>query len=495
MFPHHKKIFSHVFTIDKETGKFPYRTIIYSCPKKSGKTAWGAAIGAWYAAESYPGTEIYVLANDREQAEGRMMKAMKYDAEHNQELDYRKIHNYNIDYPNGTTVQVLSSHYTSAAGGQQALTLWDELWGYQTERTLRLWEEMTLIPTEKLGLRVVVTYAGFEGESHLLWDLYEKTVLNGIRLKDEFPLLPCYTNQEGTMFVYWDHEPRMPWQTAEYYEAEQVELRPVNFRRLHLNEWGSAEDVFIEIELWDKATTLEAPLLYMPDSPYIRYPISIGVDVGVKRDTSAVVGVYSYTDPDGSINIGLAFHKIWKPSASHAVDPKDIEEYIREMYGKFKINSITADPTHFYQNIMALEREGFPVREYPQTVANMVKASTALYESLRFMRLRVYPDKELRDHIQFAAAKVHGSGWRIVKKEDGAKPNDAAIALALAVHDAVERGGQDFTQSQNIPSRFSDSTAWPTKDKEEDPAVYLPPALRDVSDEEIIQQLEDLKSG
>ena len=130
-----------------------------------------------------------------------------------------EINKWDIKFDNGTFIQTLSSHYTSAAGGQQALTLWDELWGYQTEKTQRLWEEMTLIPTEKLGLRVVVTYAGFEGESHLLWELYRSTVLEGIRLKDSFPDLPCYTNRLGTMFVYWDHEPRMPWQSADYYEG------------------------------------------------------------------------------------------------------------------------------------------------------------------------------------------------------------------------------------------------------------------------------------
>src|SRR3972149_3482581 len=119
------------------------------------------------------------------------------------------IHKYDIQYPNTTTIQVPPSQYSPAAGGQQALTLFDELWGFVTEKSQRLWEEMTPIPTEKLSLRVVVTYAGFEGGSQLLWDLYEKTVLNGKRLK-EFPDLPCFTDQTGTIFAYWDHEPTMP---------------------------------------------------------------------------------------------------------------------------------------------------------------------------------------------------------------------------------------------------------------------------------------------
>ena len=76
LWPHHRKIFDHVLTIDPKTGRLPYRTFVFSCPKKSGKTAWDAAIGSWYAEEIYGGAEIYVLANDKEQAEGRAMKAM-----------------------------------------------------------------------------------------------------------------------------------------------------------------------------------------------------------------------------------------------------------------------------------------------------------------------------------------------------------------------------------------------------------------------------------
>ena len=512
LFPHQRKIFDHVLKIDPNTGKFPYRTVIYSCPKKSGKTALGAAIGAWYADESYPGTEIYVLANDREQAQGRMMKAIQFDAERKNKLLFEsgfeddenplsrqsvaEINKWDIKFSNGTFIQTLSSHYTSAAGGQQALTLWDELWGYQTEKTQRLWEEMTLIPTEQLGLRVVVTYAGFEGESHLLWELYRSTVIEGIRLKKTFPDLPCYTNRLGTMFVYWDHEPRMPWQTADYYEAEMAELRPVQYRRLHLNEWGNAEDEFIPIELWDNATELEAPLIYTPDADARNYPISIGVDVGVKRDTSAVVGVWSHRK-DNNIELGLAFHRIWIPGKSRPVNPEHVEAFIREMYKMFKVAAIVVDATHFHQNIMTMQADGMPVNEFTQSVGNMVAASTALYESLRFKRLKVYPDEEMRSHIQFAAAKVHGPGFRIVKKEENARPVDASIALAMAVHDAIQRGGIDTTKEIVIRSPFSDVTAYAHPDDiaTEFGEENLPEALRPTTFKDRREALRKARGG
>lgn len=472
IWPLHEDIWRHCLTIDQKTGKFPYETVVFSAPKKSGKTAWGAAIGAWYSDQSYPGTEIYVLANDMEQAEGRMMRAIKYDAREKGWGD-DVIRKYDITYPNTTSLQVLSSHYTSAAGGQQALTLWDELWGYQTEKSQRLWEEMTLIPTEKLGLRVVVTYAGFEGESHLLWDLYEKTVINGIRLNKEFPDLPCYTDQDGYIFAYWDHEPRMPWQTPDYYEAQMAQLRQVNFRRLHLNEWGSMEDIFLPIELWDKATTLEGPLKYLTGAAARNYPISIGVDVGVKRDTSAIVGTYMDLETN---RVGLAFHRIWVPTKGNPVNPAELQKFLEEMCDEFKVASIVADPTHFYQNIIEMQHKGLPIVEYKQTPANMVAASMSLFESLHSGMLSVYEAPDLRKHIRFASAKPQGGGYRIVKNPDSTNPIDGAIALAMAAHDSVSRGGYDTTEEISIPSPFSDKQIWKPDEGEE--PDWLPEALR-----------------
>ena len=40
---HQKAILDHVFTFDKR-GKLPYSIIVYSCPKKSGKTALNAIV-------------------------------------------------------------------------------------------------------------------------------------------------------------------------------------------------------------------------------------------------------------------------------------------------------------------------------------------------------------------------------------------------------------------------------------------------------------------
>jgi len=52
--------------------------------------------------------------------------------------------------------------------------VFDELWGYTSERARRLYDELVPVPTRLISCRLTVTYAGFEGESELLHELYRR---------------------------------------------------------------------------------------------------------------------------------------------------------------------------------------------------------------------------------------------------------------------------------------------------------------------------------
>ena len=71
------------------------------------------------------------------------------------------------------------------------------------------------------------------------------------RAKDFIPICRSIGNRDARIFAYWDHEPRMPWQTLAYYQSQKKTLRPGTYLRLHENKWASAEEVFITPEMWD----------------------------------------------------------------------------------------------------------------------------------------------------------------------------------------------------------------------------------------------------
>src|SRR3990167_2932605 len=295
LFPIQERILAHAFTL-RDDGKLPYTTVVYSTVKKSGKTSIEAAIGNWYANEAPPSSEIYVCANDLEHGQSLAFANMKYDCDQKGYKTFKE----EIRFPNGTTARVLAKEYKSAAGRQCDLTLFDELWGFDSDRGVRLWSELTLTPTTKYPLRVVVTYAGYENaDPNLLLDLYKHIIVKGKPvpeledITDRRGVPVCYTSQDGRSFAYWDTEPRLPWQTADYYEQEAALLPPLQFLRLHRNMWVSNEDQFIPVEWFDAAVErgqtagLMGPLNMVSESPYRTYPVSLAVDVGVKQDCSA----------------------------------------------------------------------------------------------------------------------------------------------------------------------------------------------------------------
>jgi len=438
---------------------FKYSTVLFSTIKKSGKTMLGAAVASWYAEVAPPGTEIYVIANDLESAEGKVMRDIKY---HSVRRGYR-IKQYEVILPNGTTIKALAQSYRSVAGTRHALTIWDELWGINSELTRRTYEEMTPIATVPWSLRFIATYAGFINESDLLWDLY----INGVG-RDEHEdgrakLMPDHMDQpiweNGRQFTYWNHEPNMPWQTPEYYAEQRESLRPAAYLRLHENRWVTTHEEFVPQEWWNYAEQYKDSAELWKEHPYARSPVYIGVDAAPKRDSTAVVG--STYDPTKGTVVEL-FHKIWTPTNEQLDLDLTVSLFLQDMCKRFLVVKIGYDPAHLYQLMLNLQKAHYPVTEFTQTVGNMTKASQNLYDLLKFKRFQTYRDDEARMHIQNAVAQAESSGIRIVKQVGSfkKKPVDYTIALAISAYLAVQGGGIDVSKPLTIQAPFSDLTAW-----------------------------------
>ena len=155
-------------------GRLPLRLLLWSEPKKSGKTFLAACLGIWWAF-TRPQTEVIVAANDLEQSLGRVFKTMTALCRVNPQLaTSTTLRASDIFVSNGTVITAIASEYRGAAGARHSLAVFDELWGYGSENAQRLYEELTPPPTEPSAWVLVVTYAGFAGESKLLETLYQR---------------------------------------------------------------------------------------------------------------------------------------------------------------------------------------------------------------------------------------------------------------------------------------------------------------------------------
>ena len=299
LLPAERRFLEHAF-LRTPDGRLRYPEQVYACPKKSGKTTFAALhtlITTLLFGGSYP--EATVLANDLEQARGRVFEMCRRIVECSPLLKRdARLSADKITFPGlNATISAVASDYAGAAGGNQCISTFDELWAYTSERSHRLWDEMIPPPTRQTACRLTVTYAGFEGESTLLEGLYRR----GLAL----PLVPdCPDLHAGDgLLMFWSHLPIAPWQSEAWLADMRRSLRPAQYLRMIENRFVTTESSFIDLDWWDACVDAAAAPLVVQRT----LPVTVGIDASVKHDSTAIVAdPLGQAAPEGGA--GLASH-------------------------------------------------------------------------------------------------------------------------------------------------------------------------------------------
>lgn len=469
---HQRRIFRKVFTINPETGRFPYRTVVYSAPKKSGKSTIGAAATCYFAQNVEAPNAVYILANDREQSAGRVFK---FATPTLKALGGRKTGKYKYMLPNGTEVQASTSDPEKEAGGSYGLTVWDELWAYKSDRARLLWDELMPVATRNNSMRLVVTYAGFEDSSDLLLELFlrifkdttERELAEGAQpvpgLEDivttdgDGNSIPCcYEVPSIGLFYFNDHEQRMQWQKASggvdlKAETESL-LTETNALRLMHNRWQLTES-----RLLDSQVLLQS---FARSHDIQTRKMTFGVDAGWKHDSSGVVGVY-----EDSGKYVTAYAKEYQPKPN---EPLDLEETImqevlnlwraglintrlplvgeKKLVEKERLTPIDVwyDPTQMHQVAMNLRKKYKLLMAEFQQGRERLYADSFLVQQYNVGSIDNLESNELKSHLDAAKAQHQTDAnrelIRIVKGSgEHAKPIDLAVAQSMAIYKCSKR--------------------------------------------------------
>lgn len=429
--------------------------------KKSGKSALAGLVARWLGETQLRFGQIYATGNDAEQARDRGFKAAKMSIEltpgfkHGypgvlpgrwQVQDLKLLHQ-----PSGTVMKPLSVDYRGEAGSNPNLSIFTELWGYDHEDARRFWEEMTPVPTQEISLRLVETYAGYDGESELLATLY-KLGLEGHQMTaqeladasgeplDAFSdvegpdsLVPIWVHPGAGLFMYWDsglRARRMPWQLGEkgeaYYREQEQILHPRAYLRLHSNEWVGAQSSFVPIELWDACREDLPPL----DE---HTPIVLGVDAATTGDCFGIVATSRH--PVRPKDPAIRAARKWAPPEGGRIDYSECEAWIRECVARYNVVQIAYDQYQLEDMMQRLRREGIVWCQQFNQQGDRLVADRQLYDCVIQKRLAHTGHLDLREHIQNANAKLQkdeDSKMRIVKKAAG-RPVDLAVAASMSV--------------------------------------------------------------
>jgi Phage Terminase len=427
LFPAERTFLQHAFKTDT-TGRLLYPDLIYAAPKKTGKTGFAALIELTIVL-LFGGrnAEGFCAANDYEQAQGRVFEMIKRIIEATPFLKPEaKITAEKIVFPamGNATIIAIASDAASAAGGAPTISVFDELWGYRSERARRLWDEMVPTPTRKISCRLVVSYAGFSGESELLEDLYNRAMAQ--------PEIAPDLHAGDGLLCFWTHTPQAPWQDEAWLASMRRSLRPSQYARMIENRWVSAESTFIDMALWDQC--VDPAMRSVVTDRYM--PVWAAVDASIRRDSTALVAV-TWSQKDQCVR--LVNHRIIQPSAEQPIDfEATVETTLIDWRRRFNLRAVFYDPYQMIASAQRLTREGLTMVEYPQTVSNLTEASQNLFDLIKGRNLVAYPDEQIRLAISRAVAVETARGWRIGKDKQTHKI-DVVVALGMAALAATKR--------------------------------------------------------
>lgn len=453
--PHQCAIINEALS-KRENGELKYTTIVYSAPKKSGKSAITSAV-IKYMAHHNANSFLACLANDGKQANDRLYGPIYTSYRLHRQLGGRfkdeKPNLGSVVLSNNTKIEAVPVDAAGEAGSQPLMTAWSELWGYETPNKRKMWTEMTVPPTlHGKAIRWVESYAGYSGVSELLEQIYQTGFMEGDFHPDFLHLQGrdgpvVRVNERARMFVYWDTEHRMPWQTKDYYRQEAEILPSTEFDRIHNNLWVSPLDSFIREEWWNRCENKELPVLRSDTTPVV-----VGIDMAETGDCAALVAVSRDPfEPDTKVAVRAV--KIFNPSKLGGIidQEEDVRPVIEEWARKWNVVCWVYDPREMSKLAQDLTRDGLGwFRKFGQTNPRAV-ADKALYDMIVSKQLSWNSDTTLGDigaigdgnrdtlyrHITLAGANTANESRRLIKLSNNIKI-DAAVALSQATKIAME---------------------------------------------------------
>lgn len=462
---------------------FGFTEMLWTAVKKSAKTA-SAAIMARYVAETWGfKQEIYVLANDEEQAKGRIWQSVRTSIELDPDYDKHKriltksgqaiwrVTDDKLEHlPSGSTIVVVNIDYRGAAGGNPSATFFSELWGYTREAHRKVFDELTPVPTRARSIRWVETYAGFEGESLLLREIWDRAQKEGRRLTraelepyggwpydDPDDELPIWVHEPSRTLAYIDqnlpgkptYARRMPWLTGErgeaYYQQQAATLLPEANDRLHNNLWQNAQSAFMTLEQYYRNYDPTLPPLMVGS----REVCVVAVDASVSGDCTAATLHTRHPDPAKKADPAMRQYRVWTPPKGGKLnyqEPDGLEETLRKWIAQYNVHVIVYDEYQLHDMMNRFRRENLcSCHVFSQGQDRMV-ADKMLYDVI--MQLRFHhrdvdgaahgSDSDFAEQLKNAAKQQNAkedTKLRIVKA--GIGKIDVVVAASMGNHEIL----------------------------------------------------------
>jgi phage terminase large subunit-like protein len=407
---------------------------VLTTPRGNGKSTFGGAIATWalYDDDATGAPQVPIVATTIGQAikscygvAASMIRA--HPDLVNRSLIYTGIATPRVVFPfNEGELFPISNDPDGLQGLDYSFALFDEI-GFQP---LDSWDSLRLASGKReRSLVMGVGTRGFDRENalhHLLSVIHDGAQIEGFYLREYSAPLELPVDDPATWRI------ANPAMVAKFLRQSALAndlgiTTEGRFRIFRLNqEWEGVESWLGEDgrKQWD---ALQDPYEFISGAP-----TWVGVDVGLKRDSTAVVTVQRR--PDGHLH---AKCRVWFPRTDEAVDVTDVMQHIRELAATYDLQAVSYDPRFFDVPAKMLFDSGIIMVEIPQSVERMTPACGNLLEIIKRAELRHDGDDAFATQVLNAVPRFNERGFTLQKSKSRGRI-DACIALALAVERAAQ---------------------------------------------------------
>ncbi len=409
------------------------RETLILLPKKAGKSTLLGALALFHLCTT-PDAECVIAAASRDQAAIMLRQAQGFIRRSTWLQERLHVKQREIAHVRwGGRVRILASDVDTADGVIPTLALVDELHRHKSSDLYGIFRD-GLGPRH--GQMITISTAGDDHESPLGQLRAAAYALPGMKrdgahrwvASESFAMHEWALDSDedrADVKVVKRANPAS-WQTVEVLEERRTSpsMRPWQWARFACGIWEAGEQGVISEKEWRACEDTAA------DIPESTIGVVIGVDLGWKWDTTAIVPVHA----DGESFVVGRPVIVTPPRDGTATAEHRIFDPICEMAQSWPEATVVIDPEAGGEQLaQRLEAEGIRVVTHSQKPSPMALAAQRLSEAISAKRLTHPGEPELTRHVLAATARPVGEGWRFVKPKKSGLYIDAAIALAMAV--------------------------------------------------------------
>jgi phage terminase large subunit-like protein len=424
LLPWQQDFIQRLYGWKRPDGTRRYRHCSVWCAKKNGKTTALSALALYHlVADNEPGAEVYIVANDQQQAGicfGEAANMVEQSPLLAKKLEVVRSTKRIAHNASRSIMRALSSEKAGKHGYNASCLIWDEL-AFQADR--ELWDILRYsTANRRQPLTISISTAGYnrEGIGYEQYQ-YAKGVLEG-KIEDLHFLPVIYEADPNG-----DFRDRKQWAKANpslgttvhetdldeaSKEAEREPRKEANFRTLRLNQWVGVADQWISTPTWDacgepfNAEDLHGLLCW------------IGLDLARKHDLAAYVLLFHLDSKyfllprffipkdtaDRKEQIDHVPYRSWANRGLVTLTDGDVIDYafirasIKKDAEQFDIQEIGYDPynAELLCNQQLAMEDGLKVVEIRQTFQHLAPATAQFERLLKEKRIRHGGNEVLR---------------------------------------------------------------------------------------------------